>query len=94
MQIRYKDFAKLWVLAFKGLSLNAEPTVSGGGVCVCGGGGGQCWQRQQLHFHPGETGSERDRGSQGIRGHYASLLYFIYLLFIGADFKAQRQMSD
>lgn len=30
MQIRYKDLAKLGILAFKGLSIKAEPTVSRG----------------------------------------------------------------
>lgn len=91
MQIRCKDFAKLGVLAFKGLSIKAGPTVSRGGEG--GGGVGGCWQRQQLHFHPGDTESERDRDSQGTRGHYASLLYFIYLPFIGADLRAQHLLK-
>lgn len=92
MQIRYKDFAKLGVLAFlKGLSINAEPTKSPDGVG--GGGVGGCWQRQQLQFRPGETAPVRDRGSQRTRGHYASLLYFIYLPFIGADLRAQHLLK-
>lgn len=34
-----------------------------------------------------------DGDSQGTRGHYASLLYFIYLPFIGADLRAQRLLK-
>lgn len=46
-------------------------------------GGEASWQEQQLHF-PAE--SERDRHRQGASDHYASLLDFIYLPFIEADF--------
>lgn len=79
-----EDFAKLLALAFKCLS--TEPLKSPEVVVV-----GGCWQRQQLHFHPAE--SERDRDCQGTSGHYASLLYFIYLPFIGAALRTQRHLK-
>lgn len=73
MQIRYKDFAKLEVLAFKGLSVNAEPTVSGGG---------QSWQRQQLHFFILEK--QKQRGTETARGPgvimHPCCILFIYPL--------------
>lgn len=80
MQIRCKDFAKLGSFGLlRVFSIKAEATESSEE--------GGCWQRQQLHFHPAE--SVRDRDSQGTSGQYASLLYFIYLPFIGADLRAQ-----
>lgn len=78
MQIRCKDFAKLGDLAFKGLSIKAEPTVSRGGE---GGGKGAVGRGSSFIFileTQNQRGTETARGP-GVIMHLCCIL-FIYPL--------------